>query len=124
MPNKPIDTKVIQDAIKERYPMYWELHSCFWQLRATTYTWENGAERSKKLFEIQVMTVADMQTIRSLHLVLLKHYRLQIDSLDVMNQLWSKFLDNYRLVDNEFKVRRLTPPDGNEQVLKLFEVPA
>ncbi len=116
-----IELKVIQNAIKERFPMFWERHGETFSLHAITYTWENGSSRTRKLFEISVWSLADMQTLKELHIELMSHYGTMTTTIYELERMWSGFLDFYRLVGDEFKYRRATPPDPDEKVLRLFE---
>jgi len=52
MPTKePIERAAIQDALKAEYPLYWTRYLRTYELRAITYSWENGTKRTRKLFE-------------------------------------------------------------------------
>ncbi len=47
--------KKVRKAIEERMPLYWLQHGLYsLELRAVSYTWENGRERTRKLAEFDL----------------------------------------------------------------------
>ena len=72
-----IERKSIQDALENKYPLFWERHWREFQLHAVTYAWENGTVRTKKVFTQYVASEDDLEIIRKLHN--------ELDSIDAHN---------------------------------------
>jgi len=80
--------KAIKNALENRQYMYWQSRGLFGlQLRAVTYTWENGRERTKCLKEFDVKE--EIESIISTHMELRE--KSDIGDFELREILWKAF---------------------------------